>query len=138
MRLSLQVSRSDAVVAGEECIPACESQTAGRAPDRIGIDKDSTVVEEAAEALPVIEAVGEALGALRALEYRGKAYFEPRLQGLDHGFGALLTDGAADLRQQVADFGLDVVVLGGVPGRGEVLPDACGVSLVAIGELPPT
>src|SRR5262245_17034054 len=97
--LSLQVSTSEAnprpvlgaeVVAGEEGILAVERQAADRALDRVGIDLDVAVVEEAGEAIPVIEPVGERLADLAAFRHSREALLEPGLQRFDDGLGAAL------------------------------------------------
>src|SRR6266849_4603426 len=75
-----------AIVAGEQCVFSCEGQTADRALDSVGIDLDTTVFEEAAQAVPVVENVGERFGELAALRHLGETVLEPGLQGFDDGF----------------------------------------------------
>jgi len=54
-RRDLRPAGGAAIVTGEECILTRTSETANRALDRIAIDLDAAVVEEADEAAPVVE-----------------------------------------------------------------------------------
>src|SRR5690606_31491468 len=69
---------STAVVAGKECVLAGQSQAPDRALDRVRVDLDTTVIEEPAEAVPVVEAIAERLGEFASLRHFGEARFEPR------------------------------------------------------------
>ena len=62
-----------AVGAGEERILAIEGDRADRALDRVGVDLDAAVVEEAGESLPVRERVADRLGELALLADEARA-----------------------------------------------------------------
>src|SRR5216683_5208936 len=89
--LSLQVSRSEAIMAhpaAPRSWPANSAFFLVRAKPRIerSTDLDTTVFEEAAQAVPVVETVGERFGELAALRHLGETVLEPGLQGFDDGF----------------------------------------------------
>jgi hypothetical protein len=52
-------------VAGEQGILSRQGQTSDRTLDRVGIDLDAAVIQEAAEAIPVVEAVAERPSSMR-------------------------------------------------------------------------
>ena len=79
-------SRRASIVAGEQRVFSCQGQTADRTLDRVGIDLDAAVFEEAAQAVPVVETIGDPFGELAALRHPGKIVLEPGLQGFDDGF----------------------------------------------------
>ncbi len=54
------------VAAGEERVLPVERDRPDAALDRVGVDLDAAVVEEAAKALPVVQAVADRLGGLGA------------------------------------------------------------------------
>src|SRR3954453_4016852 len=75
-----------AIVAGEQCVFPCQGQTADRTLDGGVVDLDAAVFEEAAQAVPMVEAIGERFGELAALRHPGETVLEPGLQGFDDGF----------------------------------------------------
>jgi hypothetical protein len=68
---------------------------------------DATVVEEAVESLPVVQAVADCLGEDRALRDDGELLLEPTFQPVDEGPRWLLADGAALIGALAADLVLD-------------------------------
>ena len=54
-------------MAGEERVLACQSQTTDRTLDRVAVDLDAPIVEEADEPVPVVETIAEGGDKLRAL-----------------------------------------------------------------------
>ena len=87
--LSLQLSTSEAMQAqlsAPSSLPAFHD---------VGVDLDATVVEEAAETLPVVQAVADRIGEGRALRDDGELLLEPAFQPVDERPCSLLADGAA-------------------------------------------
>jgi len=83
----------------------------------------------------VVEAVAERVGKLAAFGHLGEARFEPGLQRLNHGLGALLTDCAPHAGRQATDLGLDVVEQ--LDARERLGCDRCVAADIDLIELPP-
>jgi len=71
------------IVAGKKAVFAIEGYRPHRALDAIGIHLDTTIVEKAHQAVPVIEAVADHLGNLALVRDRDKPVLEPGFQRLD-------------------------------------------------------
>src|SRR5581483_8071840 len=69
----------------------------------------AAVVEEAYEAVPVVEAIEDRVGDSAALGHLREAGLEPQLHRLDDRLRLLLAHSSPQFGRQAADLGLDVI-----------------------------
>ena len=85
------------VAAGEECVLPVQGDGTDRAFDRVGVDLDAAIVEEAAEVLSVARAVTHGLSTWRAAREAFKLLVEPDAKRLDERLRSRLPICAASL-----------------------------------------
>src|SRR5262249_10927725 len=76
------ILRTD-VVSREECVFTCQNNRPDRALDGIGIDLNASIIKEADEPFPMVEAVADCVGKLRTLGDLRQAFLQPGLQRID-------------------------------------------------------
>src|SRR6516164_3058633 len=101
-----------AVGAGKERILAREGERPDRSLDRVGVDFDPPVVEEADETVPVREPVADRLGELALAAQERKLFAQPWLELGDNRARPFLAGGASFVRLAAADVGLDPIERG--------------------------
>ena len=85
---AISPSLAAAVAAGKEMIFAAERNRSDRAFDRVGVEFDAAVMQEARQTLPTRERVADRFGKRAASRYARKLRLEPSAQGLDDRLGA--------------------------------------------------
>lgn len=75
--------------------------------DRVRVELEAPVFEEAGQSLPVIERVADVLGERRTAGDHRQLFLEPRLQRLSDGQRMLLARGQPDVRRCTAHRGFD-------------------------------
>jgi hypothetical protein len=98
-----------AVRAGEQRILAVQGQGSDRALDDVGVDLDSAVVEEQAQASPARQSVADRIGEFARAADQAELLAQPRLQLLDHGPASLLTHGTPLVGRASTDLGFDPI-----------------------------
>jgi len=101
-----------AVGAGKERILAREGERPDRSLDRVGVDFDPPVVEEADETVPVREPVADRLGELALAAQERKLFAQPWLELGDNRARPFLAGGASLVRLAAANVGLDPIERG--------------------------
>src|SRR5215204_4020962 len=101
--------RGPTVRAGKQCVFAREGQRAHAALDHVGVDLNSAVVEEQAQAGPPGEGVADRLRQPALLAHQGQLLAEPGLEGLHQRPTALLANSAALVRRAATDLALNPV-----------------------------
>ena len=89
--------RSPFIAAGEERVFAIESNGPDRSLDRVGVDLDPAVVEEAREPLPVVPPVADCLGHLGFCRDELELLREPRSELSDKRLSSGLANGATQI-----------------------------------------
>src|SRR5215475_12922915 len=123
------------IVPGEEGVFPGQYERTDRTLDRIGIELDATIIKEADEPIPMVEAITDDIGKRRTLGYFCKVPLQPWLQRLDNRLRPRLALGTTHIRGATADLLLYRIELGDANER--LRRDrriATGVDLV---ELPP-
>ena len=100
------------IVAGKKCVTAAEGNWPHSALDGIRIQLDASVLEEAHEAIPVVEAVADRPGDARLGGDARELGFKPGLQCLNTRLALDLTDRLAHLGTAAADLFLDRIECG--------------------------
>ena len=67
------------LMTGEERIFSGQADRPDRIFDRIGVELETPVIEEAGQSRPMIERVADVLGERRAARYHRQLFLEPRL-----------------------------------------------------------
>src|SRR5690242_2061720 len=106
-----------AVGSGKQCVFATELDASDRSFDRVVVEFDSAVIDEARQALPARERVTDGVGELNLLADQSELGAQPRLEGISQRPASLLPHEAALLRTAAADFLLDRIECGNVPER---------------------
>ncbi len=104
-------SMAAAVAAGEQVVLAAEGDGADCALDRIGIELNSAVVQEACQAMPPRERIADRLGKRAAAGDQAELCIEPDVQGIDDRLGEGPAFGKTVVRRLAADARLDGIEL---------------------------
>src|SRR3954452_9289963 len=106
------------LMTGEERIFSAQADWPDGVLDRVGVELEAPVFEEAGQTLPVIERVADVLGERRTAGDHRQLFFEPRLQRGYHWQRVLLARGQPYVRRCTAHHGFDGVKLCDVPNGG--------------------
>ena len=105
-------SMATAIAAGEEMILATECNRPDRPFNRVGIEFDAAIMQEARQSVPARECVADRFGNRAAAWYKRKLLFEPEPHRLDdalHGLVRHAADlGGSPIGADLAIGGLDV------------------------------
>jgi hypothetical protein len=101
-----------AIRAGEERILAIERDGPDRSLDRVGVDLDPAVVEEANETVPMREPVADRLSELALLAHKGELFAQPWFEFGEKRTRSFLANGASLVWSAAADVALDPIERG--------------------------
>src|SRR5262245_6614057 len=116
-RTERRPARSALIRSSEQMILSPECNRTDRALDRIGVELDTTIVQEPREAMPARQCITDRFGELAAARRVGKLLFQPELQILDERLGERPPFGHSMRRGLTADALLDGIKLTNSPQR---------------------
>ena len=82
-------SMAAAVAAGEEMILAAERDRPDCALDRVGVELDAAIMQEARQTIPARQRVADRFGKRAAAGHKRKLRFEPEPHSVDDRLGAM-------------------------------------------------
>jgi len=83
-------SMSTTIAAGEEMILATKCNGSNCAFNRVGIELDAAIMQEARQPFPARQRIPDRLRQGAAAGNKGKLRFEPEPYGIDNGLGAIV------------------------------------------------
>ena len=101
-----------AIAAGEEMILAAECNRPDCAFNRVGIEFDAAIMQEARQSVPARECVADRFGNRAAAWYKRKLHFEPKPHRIDDGLGTIVASRKPVPRRLTANVGFNGVKIG--------------------------
>jgi hypothetical protein len=95
------------IAAGEEMILATEGNRPDRPFNRVGIEFDAAIMQEACQTVPARERVADRFGKRAAAWYRRKLRFKPDAQSVDDWLRAAAASREPVCRRLTANVGVD-------------------------------
>src|SRR5450631_2090744 len=105
-------SMATAIAAGEEMILATECNRPDRPFNRVGIEFDAAIMQEARQSVPARECVADRFGNRAAAWYKRKLLFEPEPHRLDDALGAIAASREPVPRRLAANVGFNGIEFG--------------------------
>ncbi len=102
---------SATIAAGEQVVLAAEGDGADGALDRIGVELDAAIVQEASQAVPARECIADRFSERAAAGDQAELRIEPDVQRVDDRFGEGPAFGKTVVRRLAADARLDRIEL---------------------------
>jgi hypothetical protein len=100
------------IAAGEEMILATECNTPDRAFNRVGVEFDTAIVQEARQTLPARERVADRFGQGAASRQQRELRFEPEPHRLGDGLRSIAESREPVRRRLTANLGFDGIEFG--------------------------